>query len=125
MDVIEAVREYIKKITDIKGMKVLLVDKHTTGIISVVYSQTEILQREVYLVDKLEKKGREKFPNLIAVCFIKPTVESIQDLADELRDPKYKEYYICKLSYFSSSSSFFFFFFFHLLFYNNDWFVMI
>ena len=64
--------------------------------VSMVYSQTEIIQKEVYLVDKISKKGREKLSHVKAICFVRPSAESIQDLMEELSNPKYSEYYICK-----------------------------
>jgi len=95
MNVIKAARDYIGKMCDeVSGMKVLLLDAQTTTIVSMVYSQTEILQKEVFLVDRLDKKGREKLQHLKAVVFVRPTIESVQALVDELRDPRYKEYHI-------------------------------
>jgi vacuolar protein sorting-associated protein 45 len=79
---------------EVSGMKVLLLDGQTTGIVSIVYSQTEILQKEVFLVDRIDKKGREKLPHLKALVFIRPSLESIQSLVEELRDPRYKEYHV-------------------------------
>jgi len=95
MNVIKAVRNYVDKMLDeVQGMKIMLLDNQTTGMISIVYSQTEVLQKEVFLVDKLEKEGREKLPHLKAVVFIKPSEKSIHYLIEELRTPRYKEYYI-------------------------------
>jgi len=95
MDVVKAVRDYVGRMCDeVSGMKVLLLDGQTTGVVSIVYSQTEILQKEVFLVDRLDKKGREKLLHLKAVVFVRPTLDSIQSLVEELRDPKYKEYHV-------------------------------
>ena len=42
---ISAVRDYVSKMsTDVSGMKVLVMDAETTGIVSMVYTQTQILQ---------------------------------------------------------------------------------
>ncbi len=42
---ITAIRDYITKmVTDVQGMKVLVMDAETTGIVSMVYTQTQILQ---------------------------------------------------------------------------------
>lgn len=60
-----------------------------------VFSQTEILQKEVFLVDKLAKHNRDKMPHMKAVVFVRPTQGNVQNLVDELRDPKYGEYHIC------------------------------
>jgi len=42
---ITAIRDYVTKmVTDVSGMKVLVMDAETTGIVSMVYTQTQILQ---------------------------------------------------------------------------------
>ena len=63
-----------------------------------VYSQTEILQKEVFLVEKLQKAKRDKMQHMKAVVFVRPTQQNVMQLVDELRDPKYGEYYICTQS---------------------------
>lgn len=64
-----------------------------------VYSQTEILQKEVFLVEKLQKAKRDKMQHMKAVVFVRPTQQNVMQLVDELRDPKYGEYYICTQSF--------------------------
>ena len=45
LTMIGAARDYITKmVTDVSGMKVLVMDAETTGIVSMVYTQTQILQ---------------------------------------------------------------------------------
>ncbi len=67
-----------------------------TGIVSLVYSQSQILQKEVYLFEKIDTEGRELMAHLKAICFLRPTAENIRLLCDELRRPKYGEYHLCK-----------------------------
>lgn len=40
---------------------------------SVVYTQSEILQREVYLFERLDSPNREPMKHLKAICFLRPT----------------------------------------------------
>jgi hypothetical protein len=95
MNVIQAIQDYITKmITNIPGMKVLLLDKETTGIVSMVYSQSQILQKEVYLFERLDAKNRDFMAHLKAVTFLRPTTENFRLLEQELRDPRYGEYHI-------------------------------
>ena len=48
--IIQALRDYVTKmVADVSGMKVLVMDSETTGIVSMVYTQTQILQQEVFL----------------------------------------------------------------------------
>ena len=65
-----AVKLYVNKmLNDIAGMKVLLLDPTTTGIVSVVESQTNILQKDVFLISQLarDKRSREQMRHLNAV----------------------------------------------------------
>lgn len=75
-------------------MKVLLLDAETTGIVSLVYSQSEILQEEVYLFERLSDPNREVMAHLKAICFLRPTTENLNDLKRELKNPRYGEYYL-------------------------------
>ncbi len=71
MDVLKALQTYISKmITEVPGMKVLLLDSHTvrpslsqrasidrpqTPIVSLVTTQSELLSHEIYLTDRIDK----------------------------------------------------------------------
>ena len=53
---IRSVRDYIDRILeDQKEMKALILDNETISIISLVISQTEILQKDEFLVETVEK----------------------------------------------------------------------
>ena len=75
------------------GMKALVLDAATTKIVSMVYSQTQVLEKEVYLVEQLGKR-HEAMHHLKAAVFIQPTDANIDQLVKELSDPKFKEYHI-------------------------------
>uniref|UniRef100_A0A6I8NEC7 Vacuolar protein sorting 45 homolog n=1 Tax=Ornithorhynchus anatinus TaxID=9258 RepID=A0A6I8NEC7_ORNAN len=96
MNVVFAVKQYITKMIEDSGpgMKVLLMDKETTSIVSMVYSQSEILQKEVYLFERLDSPNREAMKYLKAICFLRPTQENVDYLSQELRRPKYSVYFI-------------------------------
>ena len=57
-----------------------------------VYSQSEILQKETYLVERASNTGREPMPHLKCVAFLRPTPDSIDAMVAELRKPKYGQY---------------------------------
>lgn len=61
-----------------------------------VYAQSEILQKEVYLFERIDSSGRETMKHLKCITFLRPTKENVEFLAQELRMPKYGLYYICK-----------------------------
>uniref|UniRef100_A0A673JMU3 Vacuolar protein sorting-associated protein 45 n=1 Tax=Sinocyclocheilus rhinocerous TaxID=307959 RepID=A0A673JMU3_9TELE len=96
MNVTLAVKQYISKMIESSGpgMKVLLMDKETTSIVSVVYTQSEILQKEVYLFERIDSKNRDNMKHLKAICFLRPTKENVEHLIQELRRPKYSVYFI-------------------------------
>lgn len=75
-------------------MKVLLMDRETTSIVSMVYAQSEILQKEVYLFERIDTSGRETMKHLNCIVYLRPTRENIDLLAQELRMPKYGLYFI-------------------------------
>ncbi|KAJ3412362.1 vacuolar protein sorting-associated protein 45 [Chytridiales sp. JEL 0842] len=100
MDVIKSVQNYLNKmVQEVPGMKVLLLDAETTPIISIVVTQSQLLSREVYLIDRLDNKTREKMKHLKCIVFVRPSPESIQSLVEELREPNYGDYYL----YFSNT----------------------
>ncbi|KAJ1569096.1 vacuolar protein sorting-associated protein 45 [Cladochytrium tenue] len=86
-------------VQEVSGMKVLLLDAETTPIISIVVTQSQLLAREVYLVDRVDNRSREKMKHLKCIIFVRPSPESIQALVEELRDPSYGDYYL----YFSNT----------------------
>ena len=100
MDVSQAVAGYISKMVTPAGdssstkMKTLLLDRETVSIISTAVTQSSLLNHEIYLIDRLDNTGREKMRHLRCICLIRPSPETIQLLIDELRDPKYGEYYL-------------------------------
>lgn len=57
-------------------------------------TQSALLNHEVYLIDRLDNQSREKMRHLRCLCFVRPSPDSIQFLIDELREPKYGEYYV-------------------------------
>ncbi len=69
--------------------KVMLLDAFTTQVLANVYSQTQILDKEFYLIEQLGA-AHEAMPHLKAAVFVRPTLANIEILARELADPKFK-----------------------------------
>lgn len=61
---------------------------------STAITQSALLNHEVYLIDRLDNQAREKMRHLRCLCFVRPSPDSIQLLIEELREPKYGEYYL-------------------------------
>lgn len=51
-----------------------------TGVVSMVYTQSEVLQKEVYLFERIDTSGRETMKHLKAICFLRPTRVSRQNM---------------------------------------------
>ncbi|TFK27729.1 Sec1-like protein [Coprinopsis marcescibilis] len=95
MDVYKAIETYITKMVSTPStMKVLLLDSHTTPIVSLASTQSVLLSQQVYLTDRIDNKQRERMPHMKCVCFLQTSEDSMEALADELKEPKYGEYYL-------------------------------
>jgi hypothetical protein len=75
-------------------MKVMILDSETVGIISMVFSQSDILQHEVFLVERIDVEQTEKMRHMNAVCFLRPTSANFLTLSKILKAPNYNEYHI-------------------------------
>ncbi|KAK6464605.1 vacuolar protein sorting associated protein [Scheffersomyces coipomensis] len=72
---------------------VLVLDQFTTSIISMCYTQTQLLQNNVILVELLDNyRSFNKMKHLNCIVYIKPTKESIQAFINELSNPHFKSY---------------------------------
>lgn len=94
---ITAVREYINRmLQDISGMKVLVLDPSTVSAVSVVYSQSDLLKKEVFLVELVDSisMSKKSMSHLKAVYFLRPTSENIQHLKRQLASPRFGEYHV-------------------------------
>lgn len=97
MVLVSAVRDYVNRmLQDITGMKVLIIDSQTVSIVSVVYSQSDLLQKEVFLVELVDSISMSKEPmsHLKAVYFLRPTPENIHLLRRQLANPRFGEYHL-------------------------------
>lgn len=57
-------------------------------------TQSTLLHHEVYLIERIDNQSREKMRHLRCLVFVRPSPESVQFLIDELRSPRYGEYYV-------------------------------
>ncbi|CAL8083525.1 unnamed protein product [Orchesella dallaii] len=97
MNSVQGIRQYVDKMIQNSGpgMKILLMDQKTTAVVSSVYAQSEIMQKEVYLCDRLDNfKNRDQLRHLKCLTFLRPTDENIHLLCTELRMPLYGQYFL-------------------------------
>eukprot|EP01006_Ploeotia_vitrea_P022446 TRINITY_DN54857_c0_g1_i1.p1 TRINITY_DN54857_c0_g1~~TRINITY_DN54857_c0_g1_i1.p1 ORF type:complete len:601 (+),score=364.71 TRINITY_DN54857_c0_g1_i1:29-1804(+) len=96
-----AIQGYVSKVIAIPGMKSLVLDEETTGIVSLVYAQSQIIAKEVFLVERLDQQGGAKaeaaqqpMHHLKAIVFVRPTRATVDAIIAQLKKPKYKEYHL-------------------------------
>ncbi|ELP88306.1 vacuolar protein sorting-associated, putative [Entamoeba invadens IP1] len=95
MNTIAVLQNYMNYTLDeTPGMKALVMDADTIPVVSVLFSMTEIIQKEVYLVQQLSDTTRDTLLHLSAVCLLRPTSANMELLKTELAAPKYGKYYL-------------------------------
>ncbi|KAK6018670.1 Sec1 family protein, partial [Ostertagia ostertagi] len=99
MDVLGTARAYIKEMVNLAGppnetylaLHTILSDY----IVSCAFAQSEMMQKEVYLFERLDSSvPREPIKHLKCLVFVRPTPDNVQLLSTELRNPRYAQYYI-------------------------------
>ena len=115
LNLIEILKDYIENmLQECQGRKALILDKATLGksiigqfnlltdhsfllvIISMVYSRTQILQKEVFFIDIIDNIPTEKLMHLKAIFFTRCTEENVSKICAQLRDPIFSSYNLCK-----------------------------
>jgi vacuolar protein sorting-associated protein 45 len=88
---------------EVPGMKALVLDVETTGMVSLVFGQSQIIAQDCVLVERIDPPPRKnpeaKQPDtpmhhLKAIVYIRPVRTSIAALKNAIKQPKYKEYHV-------------------------------
>lgn len=74
--------------------KALILDEETLGFVSLNYSRSNLLEKNVYFFDTIDRKGTEKLKHLAAIFFVRNTSENFQKIKDELANPLFNKYYL-------------------------------
>ena len=61
----------------------------TTAIVSMVISRSQVLEKEVFLFQRIDAQGRGEMLHLKAIVFLRPTRDNIELLAKELMSPMF------------------------------------
>ena len=61
-------------------------------IISVAFQASELMQKEVFWYGSLTTGQREPMRDAAAICFLRPTMSSLDALKNELKNPHYASY---------------------------------
>eukprot|EP00922_Rhytidocystis_sp_ex-Travisia-forbesii_P072572 GHVS01108190.1.p1 GENE.GHVS01108190.1~~GHVS01108190.1.p1 ORF type:complete len:468 (+),score=86.50 GHVS01108190.1:1047-2450(+) len=101
INMVSAVEEYIRCFLDsVPGMKALLLDADTTSVISLCFSQSQLLLKEVFLVERIDAASpatttsSTKLRHLNVICFLRPTPDNLLRLTKELKAPRFHEYHL-------------------------------
>jgi vacuolar protein sorting-associated protein 45 len=96
MNITISAQNYISKmISDSTSMKALLLDDFTMQLLSVLWSQSQLLNKHVYLTLLISSGDKiEKMKHLRCVCFVRPCPSSIGHLCKELKNPRYGSYFV-------------------------------
>ena len=98
-NLVELQRDYLLRIIEeVPGRKALIVDDRAMKLVSLLVAQSELLQKEVYLVERLEEMSKEKdVGTLKTLVLCSPTPQNINTLAEELGGFALTTCYICRL----------------------------
>ena len=96
MDTWEAARWYVvtKALGSVHGMKVMLLDSSTAATVGLVCSQSRALELQVYHVDRLDAARAKRLGGFHAVVIVRPSLDNIRALRQELADPKFDDYHL-------------------------------
>jgi hypothetical protein len=95
MDAREAVWRGVQRCIDsVSGIKAMLLDGDTAGIVGLILSQTKALKMQVFAMDRLDNPERKPVGYIKAVCIIRPSQENMRVLKRELEKPNYEEYHL-------------------------------
>jgi vacuolar protein sorting-associated protein 45 len=100
-DLVAIVRAYLDRaLREAPGMKALLLDAETARVVATAMAHSELLEREVFLVERLDAPpacaagGAAPLPHLAAVAFVRPTRANVARLRAELRAPRFGAYHL-------------------------------
>lgn len=93
MDLRAVARNYIQQLVSRPtGLKALLLDDQTVPILSLLYSQSELLANDVVFITKLSNPPNCNLSHMTALVFIRPSAENVRLLRTELRHPHFQSY---------------------------------
>lgn len=96
LDLLLIIKGYVSKMLSeaAVGMKALILDDFTINVVGAAFSHTELLKREVFLVEKINSTSESAMHHLKAVFFVRPSRENVTLLCDILKADPYGDYYL-------------------------------
>ena len=98
-DITNIQRDYLTKICkSIDGLKCMILDSHTSQLVSLNFLQSEGFEMEVFLFEDIKNIKDENLNYVSAIYIITSLQENLNILCDELKNPHFKDYHIYFLS---------------------------
>lgn len=98
MHLIEPIRSCIDDVIKAagSGMKAMVLDDFTTGVVGAAFNRSEMFLREIYLFEYIDSifESSERLNTLKCIVLLRPTKSNIDLLCRELTHPHYRTYYI-------------------------------
>lgn len=60
-----------------------------------ICSQSQILKKDVYLIEMIHKQSKEPLLHLKAIYFVRPTQENLKAIKENIKNPRFSEFYLC------------------------------
>lgn len=93
MDVFALVRDYVERLIPADStMKCLLLDPETVETVSVVFGQSHLLERGVFLIDQVTQTDRTAVYAMRCIVFVRPSIGSIRAIEAELKAGNFQSY---------------------------------
>lgn len=64
------------------------------GYVSLNYSRSNLLEKNVYFFDTIDRKGTEKLKHLAAIFLVRNTPDNFIQIKEELANPLFNKYYL-------------------------------
>jgi len=94
-NLIKIMKDYVDRmITQYNDRKALVLDEETLGFVSICFSRSALLEKDVYLFDRIDRLGQEKLKHLGGIFFLRANNENIESICKELKNPKFVKYYL-------------------------------
>lgn len=94
-DIIEITKDYFENMINMcDDRKALILDEDTLGYVSMNYSRSNLLEKNVYFFDVIDRKGTEKLKHLSAIFFVRNTPDNYTKIKEELANPLFSKYYL-------------------------------
>lgn len=68
-------------------------------IITSLYTNEDLLNEEIYLIDSLTNASRESIPELSCIVIARTDAERVGEVCQELSNPNYGEYNLCESAF--------------------------